>query len=70
VTDQRWYFTKTLMGYGPGEDRNRRILYDGSNRVAIFNMRMHDWHPEDEEALHKVVNYLNSLERLESAPKM
>jgi hypothetical protein len=58
------------MGFGHGVDKNRRILYDGAKQVATFNFRMDDWHPEDEDALHKLVNYLNILERLESAPRM
>jgi hypothetical protein len=55
----RWWFSKTLMGYCPGEDKNRRCIYDGDTKICTLNFRMTDWAQEDEEALELLVAHLN-----------
>jgi hypothetical protein len=60
IKPPRWWFSKTLMGYGPGEDKNQRHIYDGDNKVCTLNRRMTDWAQEDEEALKLLVEHLNA----------
>lgn len=56
-----WYTMKTLLGCAEGSDINRRLLYHKDRCVAVFNYGMREWHVEDDEALRKVVLYLEKL---------
>jgi hypothetical protein len=62
---QMWRISQTAMGFPAGHDRNRRFLSCGDKKVATFNYRMAEWHPDDDKALVDLCVFLNERDASE-----
>lgn len=60
MDEPRWEIARTLLGCATGHDVNRRSILFDERTVVTFNRRMAEWHPEDDEALRKLVAVLNA----------
>jgi hypothetical protein len=61
ATMARYYGAKTLMGYGDGEDKNSRSIYEQPLRlVCVFNHHREQWTEKHEQEFLACLKALNS----------